>query len=69
MESIKDNWEGIPAEDKTKWKVKPMPPFVEVEGEHVHCPDGYHYKKGYTTKYGYVNGFCVKNPRKRFGIV
>ncbi len=65
----KDYWEEIPDEDKTKWKVKPMPPFVEVKGEHVHCPKGYHYKKGYPTKYAYIRGFCVKNSKKKLGCV
>jgi len=62
-----DNWEAIPEEDKTKWAF--MPPFLKVEGEHVHCPKGYHYRKGYPTKNRYVYGLCVKNPKKKFGFV
>ncbi len=58
--------DGIPDEDKIKWRLTPTPPFVGVEGEHVHCPVGYHYKKGYPTKYGYVRGFCVRNPKRKF---
>ena len=60
--------DGIPDEDKTNWEIT-VPHIIRIRGEHVTCPKGYHYKKGYPTKHGYVRGFCVKNPRKRFGIV
>jgi hypothetical protein len=69
MATIDRNLDGIPDEDKTKWEFALVPGIIKIRGEHVPCPRGYHYKKGYPTKYGYVRGFCVKNPRKNFRIV
>lgn len=69
MVDNRDNLEDIPYEDKTKWEVKLTPPFVEVKGEHIHCPEGYHYRKGYPIGNSYVHGICVKNPKKKFGFI